>query len=609
MENCLMKRTGKEREKLLMRRQQNLPHLQQKGLENALIKIERTETPEIIYDTDIFCEAAALIREKNGIRRTLTRREKGYNVITDWVGYPEVTDVITRKLGIRRRTIPRGVTPLQIQPVGEFIPKCEELGVIGLGYELAQQQLRGITSMKSVDLQRGGIFFSDASKPKYDGGKVISHAFSKQEEGSGPAEPSVGLAIGQIKLFWSRDPERSNKKWVVELGCSAEIGRNSVASITMTNIGIAVVRFKWSKVPPTNTFNLKKYDLRRFVFDCWGGVILPGETFRIPVLYKCMEPGFYSEDWRLITEPVMENGAEVIIRLWGITRKYDPYRPVRQKIDENLKVNMTRTLVEHRVKKIVDYLPLREVPLKDTRFPLVHLGPDLFHLNNPWLKYHCASVYRLGKLAAMTEIKRESQVRETPFEIKSKTSTLFSEVDQSTSDLHVQFRSSSAISDHRIYDTENMGEEEGESMKMIETFSDTVSPISDEEVAPSISRLKRQIEEHISPDNPILIFPAQGLDEDDEYDDMLIAKRAPMSINLTNPDFVVDQIRQNILDNVTDSREQKEAEFLILSEQVARLLFRYSRTKHQPFFFFVGHNTLIFLLIAHFFLLITHFVN
>ncbi|CAG5123482.1 unnamed protein product, partial [Candidula unifasciata] len=529
MENHLMKVSGKSRQELLIRKKQFLPHIDHDGQEKTHGQFERTETPEIIYDNQLFSEAARKVAEKNGICRTLTRREKGYNVVTDWIGCPEVTDFIAEMLGRPCGTHYNINYPLQEnEPVVEgenFVPQFEELAVIGLQYDKVHRQLKNIAMAKVKKEPSKTPNATEAPKSRHGFKMDLERDhFLRNESGFDFGESIAGLAIGQMKLFWTRDPERSKKTWVVELGCTTEIGKDSVGSITMKNIGSTAIHFKWEKVIPANTFKLIRYNIAHFVFDCWGGVILPGDTYRVPVLYKGIEPGVYSEDWQLLTQPVLENGANIITRLWGITRQYDPYRRIREEIDTELEKRIGKTIVEHRVQKLISYLPVKEVPLKDTRFPLVHLGPDLFHLNNPTLKYHFASVYRLGKLAAMTENKRQT------------ISTYQSE--------------KSAVS---------FGNEDEELIRNA-MYSDGVSVYSDEETSTSILYIKRLIEEQISPDLPILLYSSSR-------------SKRPSAVNLVNTDFSVDAIRENILENGVDPNEHREAQFLILSEQVTRLLF------------------------------------
>lgn len=578
MENHIMKNTGKTRQGLLLRKKQFLPHIDRCGEETTHVQFERTETPEVIYDTDMFSEAARTIVEKNGIRRTLTRREKGYNVVTDWIGCPEVTDYIAEILGKPSGAYYHiGHQCEESEPVEHsenFVPEFEKLAVIGLTYEKVQQQLRDIAAAraKKDEIKPPLVFESHKSR---HGTRKDSFNINLvgTESIASFVESTAGLAIGQIMLYWTQDPQRSEKKWVIELGCTAEMGKDSIGSIAMKNIGTTAVHFKWRKIPAKNTFKLKRFELRRFVFDCWGGVILPGETFRVPVLYKCVEPGFYSEDWQLLTEPVLENGAVIITRLWGITRQYDPYRRIREDIDSKLENRIGNSVVEHRIQKLIDYLPVKEVPLKDTRFPLIHLGPDLFHLNNPTLKYHFASVYRLGKLAAMTENKRLTITADRPE--KSTISIMFSDVEEYASEV---IRPSRVIPSNELISSVKFTEysdEDNDAVIERGMYSDGTSVYSEEESPNSILYIKRQIEEQISPDIPFSAIEIQDhVEEESDYEEDSTKRKRPLAINLLNPDFFVDTIRQNILENGVDPQEHREAQFLILSEQVTRLLFR-----------------------------------
>jgi hypothetical protein len=68
-----------------------------------------------------------------------------------------------------------------------------------------------------------------------------------------------------------------------------------------------------------------------------------------------------------------------------------------------VKVREAPTIVKQIVDNLIQHLPLKEGPLKDTRFLLCYKGKDLFHLLNPGLHYNTAAVYRLSKILEIVQ--------------------------------------------------------------------------------------------------------------------------------------------------------------------------------------------------------------
>lgn len=418
MENYIMKKTGKERHKLLVRRKQLLTKSHPQGEERNLIELERTYTPDVFPDSAFFECSKYLKFQKNGITFSLTRRERGYDIKPEWVGCPNVTEKTVAKdkteskdtVQLKRsnvETAPRE-SAIVLNEAGHFVPKVPLLGIVG-------------TTVKSLVKNKFGQMFNydemsrsrdhDMDRPSSPwAGRSRSFKMSNQSLTSDSSDEEdqrssrVGLQFGETVLAWSKDKNRRNQSTMVEIGCSAEFGMKAIGSIVMTNIGTTAIYFNWFKEERKESFNIEKdQDIGRFIFDCWGGVILPDEKFRIPFMYKAFNKGFYYEDWRLVTNPVLENGGKIILRLSGYTRHHDPYALAKIKIDEAVKTREAPTIVKQIVDNLIQHLPLKEGPLKDTRFLLSYRGKDLFHLLNPGLLYNTAAVYRLSKILEIVQ--------------------------------------------------------------------------------------------------------------------------------------------------------------------------------------------------------------
>ncbi|RUS82780.1 hypothetical protein EGW08_009444 [Elysia chlorotica] len=416
LENYLMKKLNKRRGSLLLRRGQRMPRIEPDGFEKPTMEWERCDTPPPqkppILSIFAYGDRG---NEIHGLMATMSRRDRGHNVITEWLGTPEVTDVIMKELGVA----PTDETSVKLREAEQygfelnlnesetkdkvFVPIFPALAVVGQSYRdimLSERfNTRGVNSSKTptADTRRNQYRSIAKIRSRRESGEQISYQPKKPERDEG-----VVLYFGDHRLSWrSGGSTRAKQNCIVEIGGTADYGHSTVSSTTMRNAGTVAVRYSWVRCDRKDPFDTGRYLKLRFAFDSLGAVILPGETHRLPCLFKANDHGYFSEDWRLVSQPVLEGGEPVILRLWGITRKRSASRRGRDQIERDLRALITKSLATNTVNKIVDWLPLKEVPLKDTRFPLVHLGPDLFHIKNPNFHYKSAPVYRLKTLLEM----------------------------------------------------------------------------------------------------------------------------------------------------------------------------------------------------------------
>ncbi|XP_005102417.1 uncharacterized protein LOC101858791 [Aplysia californica] len=599
IENYVISKTGRSRGKLLLRRSQLLPKSETDGLEKSQTTMERMETPDV-FPVEAFFKVP--IEKSNGLTYTLTKRERGYNVITDWLGCPEVTDEVLKELG----TITRSLDPSSAQAKSQkgengtedgrndekkknrFVPDIATLGVEGKQYNMAQSEIRALEGRTEAKGDGSGDIIP--SEIHVHDGKIAGEVFASEGckpnvmKAAAPRLSQVSLIFGNHKLFYSTDPERAKKKWVIEIGCSAEVGENAISSVFMQNTGTTVIHFNWVKISHDDPFELHRYDMEHFVFDYWGGTILSGEIFRVPFMYRSIGTGYFSEDWRLLTKPLLENGADIILRMWGVTRQYDPCFLARDRIDEDLQSRMTWNIVDNRLHKIMDYLPLKDSMLKDTRFPLNHRGPDLFHFNNPHLYYNTASVFRLGKLHEMLQLRKSKRQRLRGPPAEEDMTKLDSGEDSDT------FISNSSATLPRPEVLKEPGEGEGEDMEA--SIQEVIEEYNSDLSLTHVTGTQSEIIEHatqvirrrIDPDIPALKHVPESVsstnseaegdgDEDPQASEKPTRKIPKAPINLVNPDFDVNNMREDILQD-DESCEIQEALFSVMATEVDKLYFR-----------------------------------
>ncbi|EDO31470.1 predicted protein [Nematostella vectensis] len=117
----------------------------------------------------------------------------------------------------------------------------------------------------------------------------------------------------------------------------ANTGERVVSLLHICNDGTTAIYFSWKRVPKANTLGTKLAGrTQRFYFDTNSGVILPGETLKFPFIFKSLNAGIFSENWELLTEPVLCGGGAIRVCLRGIAIEEDVYADARREIEKEL---------------------------------------------------------------------------------------------------------------------------------------------------------------------------------------------------------------------------------------------------------------------------------
>ncbi|XP_032226527.2 MYCBP-associated protein [Nematostella vectensis] len=117
----------------------------------------------------------------------------------------------------------------------------------------------------------------------------------------------------------------------------ANTGERVVSLLHICNDGTTAIYFSWKRVPKANTLGTKLAGrTQRFYFDTNSRVILPGETLKFPFIFKSLNAGIFSENWELLTEPVLCGGGAIRVCLRGIAIEEDVYADARREIEKEL---------------------------------------------------------------------------------------------------------------------------------------------------------------------------------------------------------------------------------------------------------------------------------
>ena len=311
MENYLMRKVNKQRGSLLLRRDQLMPNIEPGSHEKSVTWAERCDTPppEKPPILSIFAHG----RKENhsrGLVATMSRRDRGHNVITEWLGTPHVTDVIMRELGLAPVDEPsvkrREEEQLLYEPnksqneAGQFVPLFPALAVIGL----ARRDSIEKSNYKTTPAVRAahGYRAADHTSLQRHHAKAEYQA-ALEADTTGPLlevkrhrQTGVVLYFGDHRLSWCPANTAENKRsCTIEVGSTAEYGHSAVSFTTMRNAGTVVIRYNWVRCDKDDPLQHGRHTKLRFAFDSSGGVILPGETHRLPCLFKANDHGYFSE--------------------------------------------------------------------------------------------------------------------------------------------------------------------------------------------------------------------------------------------------------------------------------------------------------------------------
>ncbi|KAM3623886.1 uncharacterized protein V6R79_016709 [Siganus canaliculatus] len=263
--------------------------------------------------------------EMSGITATLTQREQGRQEPVTHVAQPRS---VQQESGIKCAGSLRPASHTwdqstylqhQYQELGNVLwdidfkkPDMDGLEVIGSG-----KPSTFVTKCCSPLLEREE---EEVTKKKESLISPIQYYDDRSDARHGPALRFCGQLAG-----WTGDSTMKQG----EAGINARIlfetqtGEMASSHLELCNEGSTAIFYSWQQLLLPHSFpNLQSHTKGSyFCFDSSSGVILPGETQQMEVLFKSNEPGIRTELWRLNTHPVLLQGASVQLTLRGLALK------------------------------------------------------------------------------------------------------------------------------------------------------------------------------------------------------------------------------------------------------------------------------------------------
>lgn len=349
--------------------------------------------------------------ELAGVHMTLTQAEQGYPPPVEHVG---LSSCVKREKGItwepeysRPAQRPWHQTAFlqqrhkQLQEVMNELdphkPDFVGLQVIGTNDPRRRREDVDLKSAVKTEEDNDGYITMDTMTAQQ---KLSIEEDSFHEYPDVRPPPIFGPAVqfaGQ-EARWTGDCD----SMVGQVGIEARVafeaysGTRVTSYLEVVNIGTTSVFFDWKKLPKENPFDLVQPQAQRFYFNNSSGVVLPGETLRVPFVFKSESAGVYTDQWLMETRPVLCGGAALVVTLRGVALLEDKFQAQREKMERDLAEQQCRQIVRSLVDELVNGIrtPTRARSPVDSYIT----EEQIFQRNNPGLFYRHEAVEEMKQI-------------------------------------------------------------------------------------------------------------------------------------------------------------------------------------------------------------------
>ncbi|CAD5111218.1 DgyrCDS550 [Dimorphilus gyrociliatus] len=170
-------------------------------------------------------------------------------------------------------------------------------------------------------------------------------------------------------------------------------GERKTEMFQVKNNGSTAIYYNWNKIEKSNPFDQVNRKIQRFYFNTNGGVILPGDTKRFPIVFKSSNYGIFSETWQFHTHPVVASGASIFVTLKGVALQVDKYEKERK----DLEIMLTHKEAEETVGMILESIlnGVRTPERPATPIDAYLTEAEEFKRKNPTLLYSSDTIEKL----------------------------------------------------------------------------------------------------------------------------------------------------------------------------------------------------------------------
>ncbi|KAM6941747.1 MYCBP-associated protein-like [Lycodopsis pacificus] len=182
----------------------------------------------------------------------------------------------------------------------------------------------------------------DLQHQRQELGEVLGATDIKQPEISGLEV--IGSSLPDAKLVnFNLDKKHLNASWHLMALLSGEIASSQ---LELHNEGSTAIYYSWEQLPMTNSFPnlITRTKSVKFYFNSSSGVICPGVTQQVEIIFKSEGDCIHTELWQLNTHPLLLQGASMQVTLRGVALYQDKTAAqrlfIQTELDERVKKKM-----------------------------------------------------------------------------------------------------------------------------------------------------------------------------------------------------------------------------------------------------------------------------
>ncbi|XP_062577979.1 MYCBP-associated protein-like [Saccostrea cucullata] len=160
-------------------------------------------------------------------------------------------------------------------------------------------------------------------------------------------------------------------------------------NLRIENVGSTRLLYKWKRAPARISYDIPRQKTQRFFFLSEEGVLRPGEVLLLPVLCKSSVGGIYYETWKIETDPILDQGSDIVIKFKAVIHNRETHINNFAKIEESLLHNKATTIVSEIVDKLVKSIRTPE----PKHSYIEYVSPEeKFITENPGILYHSSTL-------------------------------------------------------------------------------------------------------------------------------------------------------------------------------------------------------------------------
>ncbi|XP_046857435.1 MYCBP-associated protein-like [Xenia sp. Carnegie-2017] len=348
--------------------------------------------------------------DKTGIHMTLTQTERGYPSVVEHVGKPlsvraemgmnwpnteSYRSMMVHSPWKKSSYLCQRKNELKdaIDEICPHKPYLQELEVVGQSLD---NEVKVNSNVVEDPYSRMETFSAKQEETKND---INTDPLSMHPDVYPQPVFGPSLMIAGRSAKWNGST--NNRLGEIGVSCrvllEAQVNERVISTLDLHNNGTAVVYYSWKHVPMNNNLGTNLAGKQqRFYFDKNSGVILPGDKLSYPFIFKSTNPGMFSQQWFLETQPILNGGAAISVLLKGLALQDDLNAEKRAEIERILGRRQAKQIVESILKEILGNIrsPERSVSPVDAYIT----EEDIFARRNQEISYDEETVQSLKLL-------------------------------------------------------------------------------------------------------------------------------------------------------------------------------------------------------------------